>query len=93
MKSSYELAMERLSKASPVVKLTDAQRKDIAEIESKYAAKLAERELLVKDEIKKAREKGDYESIGQLEKQMVSDRKTIEAEREEKKDAVRQRKA
>jgi hypothetical protein len=85
--------MERLNKSSPAVKLTDQQRKDIAEIESRCAAKQAERELLVKDEIKKAREKGDFESIGQLEKQLVSDRKSIEAEKEEKKEAVRQRKA
>lgn len=93
MKSSYELAMERLSKSSPSVKVTDQQKKDIAEIESKYAAKMAERELLVKDEIKKAHEKADFESIEQLEKQLVSDRKSIEAEKEEKKEAVRQRKA
>jgi hypothetical protein len=89
MKSSYELAMERLSKASPTVKLTDKQKKDLAEIESKYAAKLAERELLVKDEMKKAAEKGDYEAMAQLEKQILSDRKSIEAEKEEKKEKSR----
>jgi hypothetical protein len=89
MKSSYELAMERLSKASPAVKLTDKQKKDLAEIDSKFAAKLAERELLLKDEMKKAAEKGDYEAMAQLEKQLVSDRKSIEADKEEKKEKLR----
>jgi hypothetical protein len=90
MKSSYELAMERLSKGSPTVKLTAQQKKDLAEIDSKYAAKLAERELLLKDEFKKAAEKADYETMAQLEKQLASDRKNIEAEKEEKKEKLRQ---
>ncbi len=90
MKSAYELAMERLNKTAPVVKLTDKQKKDLAEIDSKYAAKLAERELLLKDEFAKAAEKGDAETMEQLQRQLASDRKTIEAEREEKKEKLRQ---
>ena len=90
MKSSYELAMERLNKTSPTVKLTDKQKKELAEIDSKYAAKLAERELLVRDELQKAAEKGDYETMEQLNKQILSDRKSLEAEKEEKKEKVRQ---
>lgn len=90
MKSAYELAMERLNKTSPAVKLTDQQKKELAEIDSKYAAKIAERELLVRDELQKAMAKGDYEAIEQLEKQLVSDRKSLEAEKEEKKEQVRQ---
>lgn len=90
MKSAYELAMERLNKTSPTIKLTDQQKKDLAEIDSKYAAKLAERELFLKDEITKAAEKGDMEAMEQLQKQLISDRKTIEAEKEEKKEKLRQ---
>ena len=91
MKSSYELAMERLNKTSPAsLKLTDSQKKELAEIDSKCAAKIAEREIFVKGELSKAAEKGDYEAMSQLEKQLVSDRKSIEAEREAKKDKVRQ---
>jgi hypothetical protein len=89
MKSAYELAMERLSKASPTVKLTDQQKKDIAELESKCAAKIAERELFIKGEIAKAVDKGDYEAMPQLEKQLVSDRKSLQADLEEKKAKVR----
>jgi len=82
--------MERLNKASPTVKINAQQKKELAEIDSKYAAKIAERELLVKDELKKASEKGDFEAMAQLEKQLSSDRKSLEAEKEEKKEAVRQ---
>src|SRR5439155_6104576 len=60
MKSAYELAMERLSKASPTVKLTAHQKKEIADLESRSAAKIAERELFIKGEIAKAVDKGDF---------------------------------
>ena len=92
MKSAYELAMERLNKTSPTVKLTDKQKKEIAELESKCAAKIAERELFIKGEIVKAVDKGDMEAVEQLEKQLVSDRKSIQADLEEKKAKVREAK-
>jgi hypothetical protein len=90
MKSSYELAMERLNKTSPSVKLTNEQKRQIADLESQCAAKIAERELLLKDELAKAVDKGDAEAIEQLEKQLVSDRKSLRATFEEKKEKVRQ---
>jgi hypothetical protein len=90
MKSAYELAMERLNKSSPTAKITDKQKKALAEIDSKYAAKFAERELLLKDEMTKAVAKGDYEAMAQIEKQLASDRKSIDAEKEEKKEKIRQ---
>jgi len=92
MKSAYELAMERLSKASPIVKLTTRQKKEIAELESKCAAKIAERELFLKGEIAKAIDKGDHQAIEQFEKQMVMDRKSLQADLEEKKAKVREAK-
>ena len=85
MKTAYELAMERLSKTSPTVKLTAEQKKQIAELESRYAAKIAERDLFLKDEIVKAVDKGDFEAVEQLEKQLVNERKGLQAELEEKK--------
>jgi hypothetical protein len=93
MKTSYELAMERLSKAAPTVTLTAEQKAEIADLESRCAAKIAERELLLNGEISKAIDRGDGEAIGQLEKQLLSDRKSLRAEFEEKKDKVRQRPA
>jgi len=92
MKSSYELAMERLNKTAPVVKLTDRQKAEIAELESNYKAKIADREIFLKGEIAKAVDKGDFETVEQLEKQLISDRKTFQADLDEKKEKVRQRK-
>ena len=89
MKTAYELAMERLGKTSPTVKLSNEQKQEIAELESKYTAKIAERELFLKGEIVKAIDRGDGEAIGQLEKQLLSDRKSLRAECEEKKEKVR----
>lgn len=93
IKSAYELAMERLNKTSPPIKLTDAQRKALAELDSRYAAKIAERELALKDQIAKAASAGDFEKAQELEQQLVAERKKLQAELEEKKEAVRQGRA
>jgi|SRR5450759_5166036 hypothetical protein len=90
MKSSYELAMERLNKSSPAVKLTANQKKQMAELDSKYAAKIAEREIAVKDDINKAAVAGDFEKSEQLQQQLVIERKKIQSDLEEKKERVRQ---
>jgi hypothetical protein len=90
MKSAYELAMERLNKSSPTIKLTEAQKKEIAELESKCAAKIAERELIITGEIEKAVAKGELDEIEKLQKQLVSDRKSAQADLEEKRAKVRE---
>ena len=92
MKSAYELAMERLNKSSPITKTTEAQKKEMAELDSKYAARIAEREIFLKAEIAKAAEGGDYEAHAQLEKQLALERKKFQTELEEKKEEVRNRK-
>jgi len=81
--------MERLNKTAPTVKLTDEQRKQLAELDSKAAAKTAEREIFLKGELAKAQAKGDMEAVEQIEKQLVSERKSIQADLEEKKEKVR----
>ena len=53
MKSAYELAMERLEKQSPTAKLNTRQKTEIAEIESTAKAKIAEKEVFLKDQITK----------------------------------------
>jgi hypothetical protein len=89
MKTAYELAMERLSKSSPTVKLTAAQKQQLAELDSRYKAKVAEREIALKGEIAKVIEAGDAEKAAELEQQLVNERKQLLAELEEKKDAAR----
>ncbi len=38
MKSAYELAMERLNKTAPAAKVTDQQKKKLAELDSKFSS-------------------------------------------------------
>jgi hypothetical protein len=90
MKSAYELAMERLNKNSPTVKLNDDQKKQLAELDSLYASKIAEREIFIKGELMKAREKGDFEAYESLEKQLTADRNNLRADLEEKKNKIRE---
>ena len=90
MKTAYELAMERLSKAAPVAKLSETKKKELAELDSKYTAKIAEREIFLKGELERAAAKNDFEAYQQLEKQLTSDRKSLQIELEEKKEKVRQ---
>src|SRR3954467_15364601 len=73
MKSAYELAMERLEKSAPTAKLTEAQKKEIAEIDSMVRAKIAEREVFLKDQIAKAQASGKYEEIAELEQELARD--------------------
>ena len=86
MKSSYELAMERLNKNSPAVKLTAAQKKALTEMDSQYAAKIAGREIALNAEIAKADDVAKMES---LREQLVTERKKFQAELEDKKDKIR----
>jgi len=88
MKSSYELAMERLAKIAPAVKLTAAQKKQLAELDSRYAAKIAEREIALNGEI--ARAADDVEKEESWRDQLVNERKKLQAELEEMKARVRQ---
>ena len=73
MKSAYELAMERLEKASPSLSLTEEQKKEIAKIDSMYRAKVAEKELFLKDQIRKAQAADKVDEIESLEKQLASE--------------------
>ena len=89
MKSAYELAMERLQANSPSVPLTDEQRAKMAELDSVYQAKIAEKEIFLKGQMAKAVEQGDLEALASLEKQLGIDRAALQIEREEKKKQIR----
>jgi hypothetical protein len=89
MKSAYELAMERLEKASPSVSLTGDQKKEIAEVDSVYRAKTAEKELFLKDQIRKAQLAGKIEEVESLEKQLVSEIRRLQEDCEAKKQKLR----
>ena len=89
MKSAYELAMERLQKESPDQSLSEEKKTELAELDNLYKSKLAEREVFLGVMIAKAEATGDYEALDQLQRQLTSDKKTLESELEEKKEAAR----
>jgi len=89
MKSAYELAMERLAKGQPVVTFTDEQKKQLAEVDSTFKARIAEKELFLKGEIQKARSSGKFEEAESLEKQLASEIKRLQEDCEAKKEKLR----
>ncbi|HEU6449627.1 MAG TPA: hypothetical protein VFV23_14430 [Verrucomicrobiae bacterium] len=88
MKSSFELAMERLNKSAPAAKLTTAQKEQIAELESRYKAKIAEREIALKAELAKV--VGNADAEAGIREQSAMERKKLLAELDEKKERIRQ---
>jgi len=89
MKSAYELAMERFEKQTPTAKLSERQKAEIAEIDSTYKAKIAEKEVFLKDQIKKATTAGQTDELQSLEKQLSFELKRLAEDCEAKKDKVR----
>ena len=88
MKSAYELAMERLEKKEPTKKLTEEQKARIAEINSLYGSKIAERETFLQGEIVKEKAKGDLTAVAQIQDQLTREVRRLHVEWEEKKAAV-----
>jgi hypothetical protein len=89
MKSAYELAMERLAKDQPTVALTADQKKQLAEIDSTFKARIAEKELFLKGEIQKAQLAGKFEEIESLENQLRSEVRRLQEDCEAKKEKLR----
>ena len=89
MKSAYELAMERLQKASPSLALNEDQKKELAEIDSVYRAKIAEMELFLKNQIRTAQNAGKSEDIESLEKQLAAEIRRLQQDCEAKKEKLR----
>ena len=89
MKSAYELAMERLEKTKPTVALTAEQKGQIAEIESTFKARIAERELFLKGEMAKAESAGNAEEAESLQKQLTLEVRRLQEEAETKKEKLR----
>ena len=66
-----------------------AREAELAELDNLYQSKLAEREVFLGGKIAEAELAGDFEALEQLQRELISDKKTLAAELEEKKEAVR----
>jgi hypothetical protein len=90
LKSSYELAMERLRAADPAgakkSPLSPKQKEEIAEARRVAAAQLAEREILFKDALKHTHDPAEREKA---ENEYAIDRKRITEDCERKVEAIR----
>ena len=90
LKSSFELAMERLkateSKETKTISLNAKQKEEIAEARRAASARLAEREILYKDALKRMVDPAEREKA---ENEYQVDRKRIEDDFERKVNAIR----
>ncbi|HEY8835377.1 MAG TPA: hypothetical protein VIM09_07300, partial [Chthoniobacterales bacterium] len=73
----------------PSVALTDEQKQQIAEIDSTFKARIAERELFLKDQISKAQVAGNLEETESLQKQLAIDIRRLQEDAEAKKEKLR----
>lgn len=87
MKSSYELAMERLGDAGP--RLSEEQKAALAEIDAKYLAQVAEKEILFAERLHAARLAGDAGVVEALTSELAEERLRIEHARNREKDRCR----
>ena len=81
--------MERLEKKAPSLALTDEQKQQIAEIDSTFKARIAERELFLKDQIGRAQESGNLEEADSLQKQLTIDLRRLQEDAAVKKEKLR----
>lgn len=89
MKSAYELAMERLQKQAPTKVLTDAQKAELAEVESLFKSRIAEREIAIGDEVAAAEAAGDADKAAELRERLAHERTRLESERDARKERIR----
>lgn len=97
MKSALEIAMEKTAGAQQGGKLTDEQRNGIADLEKEYQAKIAEQEIMIESKIKALAVQTQGHDLQQqvhaLREQLVQERERLEAEKNTKIQAVRDRRS
>ena len=87
MKSSYELAMERMGGDDEP--LTEEQKQKISEIESKFKAKIAERKIFLEKSVQDALAKGSMEEAEEARNILAQEVLSLEAKAENEKEKVR----
>jgi hypothetical protein len=87
MKSSYELAMERMGDGDKP--LNEEQKAKIAEIDSKYKAKIAERKIFLEKSVQDALAKGSNEEADEARRILAQEINSLEEKAESEKDKIR----
>ena len=88
MKSAYELAMERMDGGDDKP-LTDDQKEKIAEIDTMFKAKIAERKIFLEKSVDDAVAKGDQAEAEEARKILAQEISSLEEKAESEKDKIR----
>ena len=91
MKSAWELAMEKLDAEDPESgkALTDEKKAELAEIDAKFDAKIAERKIFLEKALSEAAEGGNAEEVVNLQRQIIDETSRLDEEREGAKEKAR----
>jgi len=91
MKSAYELAMERLAKSDPAAgrPLSAEKKARLADIDTVFKGKIAEREIFLKKQLEDTLADGKYDEAEKVRKEIAMERARLEEEREDEKERVR----
>jgi len=97
LKSSWELSLERSDKLVPDLKnkkkITKKQKEKISEIRKEYRAKIADKDVMLQDKLKKINDRTPPEDIqvvlNELTNKFIEEKKAFEQEMEKKIESVR----
>lgn len=90
MKSAYELAMEHLEKNNPKeASISEVDKVKLAEIDTLFRAKIAEREVFLGGLLAQAKANRSYTEIVELEEQLAREVRKLRDQCEEEKEKVR----
>ena len=81
--------MERLEKESPQESLTEEKKELISEIEKKYSAKIAEREVFLRSKIEESLSEGQIQDAQQIDDELNRELKSLRMRCESEKEEVR----
>lgn len=99
LKSAWELSLEKSNELVPEMKkkkkLSDAEKKEIAEIRTEYQARIADRDVTIQHKLKhledRVRPEELAEAAKEIQKGFIEEKEKLEKEMEEKINAVHQR--
>ena len=81
--------MERMGEDGGSKPLTDVQKEKIAQVDSKYRAKIAERKIFLDKSLSEAIEKQDLEEAEKIRRQLADETVSLEEKAEIEKEKVR----
>ena len=97
LKSAWELSLERSDKLVPELKnakkITKEQKEKISEIRKEYKAKIADKDVMLQDKIRKLHDRTPPDEIEfvmeDLKNKFIEEKKTLEEEMEKEIETVR----